>query len=63
LRDHGRSIHDSRPWEFDFLFDSGSRSIVAEDPLRTEIEIELAGDCLRATIDDSGRVVKTEELD
>lgn len=60
FREHGQRIYDRYPWEYDFLFDTENLTVVSEEPLRLETEVELSGDRLRVTVDESGRVAGTE---
>lgn len=58
---HGQTIRERHVWELPFVQDGSTTSVLDSDPVRVEIDVELDGETLTVTVDDSGHVVATEK--
>jgi len=58
-RDHGTDIYDVSPWDLDVVYETQGQTVASEDPLRLEIDLTVAGDTIRVTVNDAGQVVET----
>lgn len=59
-RRHGLTLRDDHVWEFPFVRDDESVTVVAEEPPRLEFDVSLDDETLSATVDDRGHVTAVE---
>ncbi|PCR92660.1 hypothetical protein CP557_07885 [Natrinema ejinorense] len=59
-RRHGLTLRDDHVWEFPFVRDDSSVTVLEEDPLRLAFDVTLGGESLSATVDGRGHVTADE---